>query len=157
FATATMKLDQHSIELQLYDNLTRRRAADIKLADDQDQLAAATRTVKSLDAKTAALQAALAPASAGLSSAGQADDAAADDRTALTTLVADAVRQAGGDDVKAQVAAAGQALATLIGGADMLAVLRSRHDHAKAIIGDKQSATARARQAALAVTQLTSA
>ena len=157
FATATMKLDQHSIELQLYDNLTKQRDAEIKLANDQDQLAVATQQVQSLGRQTAALQAALTVANSDLSAAGQQDAAEADDRAALTTQVADAVREAGSDDVKAEVTAASGALAKLVGGANMVDVLRARYDHAQAITGDKQRAAARAQLAASAVAQLTPA
>lgn len=157
FATATMKLDRHSIELDLYDNLTKQRDAEIKLANDQDQLAVATQQVQSLGRRTAALQAALTAANSDLSTAGQQDAAEADDRAALTAQVADAVREAGSDDVKAQVAAASAALATLVGGANMADVLRARYGHAQAIIADKQRAVARAQLAAWAVEQLTSA
>ncbi len=40
-AAATMEADQHEIELQLYGNLRQQRDAQIKLAADQDELAAA--------------------------------------------------------------------------------------------------------------------
>jgi hypothetical protein len=157
FATATMKLDQHSIELDLYDNLTKQRDAEIKLANDQDQLAVATQQVQSLGRRTAALQAALTAANSDLSTAGQQDAAEADDRAALTAQVADAVGEAGSDEVKAQVAAASGALATLVGGANMADVLQARFLDAQEIIGDKQRAVARAQVAAWAVEQLTSA
>jgi hypothetical protein len=157
FAAATMKLDQHSIELQLYDNLTKHRDAEIKLASDQDQLAVAAQQVQSLGRRTAALQAALTVANSDLSAAEQQDAAEADDRAALAGQVADAVREAGSDDVKAQVAAASAALAALDGGENMVGVELARYLHAQAIVGDKQRAVARAQLAALAVEQLTSA
>lgn len=156
FATAAMKLEQHAIELQLYDNGVRQRDAGIVLAADQDLLAAATRLVQALAGQAAALQAALAPAKAALSAAEQEDAATGDDRTVLTTLVADAVRQARGSDVTAQVTAASGALAALVGGTDLLAVLRSRYEHARAAAGDKQNAVARARVAAQAAARLAS-
>jgi trimeric autotransporter adhesin len=157
YATATMKLDQHSIELQLYENLTKQRDAEIKLANDQDQLAVATQQVQSLGRRTAALQAALTVANSDLSVAEQQDAAEADDRAALTAQVAGAVTEAGSNDVAAQVAAASGALATLVGGVNMVGVLEARYLHAQAIIGDKQRAVERVRLAALAVEQLTSA
>jgi hypothetical protein len=157
FATASMKLEQHAIELQLYDNRAEQRNAEIMLAADQDQLAAATEQAQSLAGKAAALQGALAQAQADLSAAGQQDAAAGDDRTALTTLVADAARQAGGHDVTDQVTGVRTALATLVGGADMLDVLRARYDHGQAVVDDKKAAVARAQRAAFAVMQLAAA
>ena len=157
FATAGMKLEQHAIELQLYDNRADQRDAEIMLAAGQDQLAAATQQAQSLAAKAAALQGALAQAKADLSAAEQQDAAAGDDRTALTTLVADTARQAGGQDVTDQVTRAQAALAALVGGTDMMEVLRARYDRGQAITGDKKAAVARAQRAAFAVTQLAAA
>ena len=156
FATAAMKLEQHSIESQLYDNTAKQRDAEITLASHQDQLDTATQQSQTQTGKAAKLQADLARAQADFGAAEQADAATGDDRTALTTLVADAARQAGSADVTAQVTAASDALAKLAGGANMLAVLRSRYRHARAVIDDKQSAVVRARAAARAVTRLVS-
>jgi hypothetical protein len=156
FVTAAMKPDQHAIELQLYDNLTRQREAGIKLAGHRDELAALTQQAQALAAKITALQAALAQANADLSAAEQQDAAAADDRAALTTSVADAVREAGSDEVKAQLDAATGALAQLVGGTGVVDVLRARYNHAQAISDDKQRAVARAQRAASAVAALTS-
>lgn len=155
FATATMKQEQHAIELQLYENRRQQLARTASLAVYQDQLAAATQQSQSLTAKVTALNAALTQASSDLSAAGQADAATANDRAVLATQVADAVREARGDEVKAQVTTANNLLAALVGGANMAAVLRARYDHAQAIIRDKQDAVARAELAASAVEQLT--
>ena len=156
FATAAMKQEQHAIELQLYQNGADQREAGISLAADQDRLAAVTQRSQTLTGQAAALQAALAQAKAVLSAAEQEDAATGDDRTALTTLVADAVRQAGGADVTAQANVARDTLAKLAGGANMAAVLQARYDRARAVISDKQSAVARAEAAAWAVTRLAS-
>src|SRR5439155_11222842 len=112
-----MKLEQHSIESQLYDNKVKQRDAEITLASHQDQLDTATQQSQTQTGKAAKLQADLARAQADFGAAEQADAATGDDRTALTTLVADAARQAGGADVTAQLTAASDALAKLIGGA----------------------------------------
>jgi hypothetical protein len=154
-AAATMEADQHAIESLLYQNTVTQREAGITLASHQDQLAAATQQSQSLAGQAGALQTALAQAKADLSTVQQQDGAAANDSTTLNTSVADAVREAGSDEVKALAAAASDALAKLVGGANMVDVLRARYDHAQAITGDKQRAVARAQLAALAVTQLT--
>ena len=157
FANATMKVDQHAIELQLYANLAEQRDAQIKLDADQDELAGLTQQSQSLAGQITALQAALAQANADLSAARQQDAAAANDRTALTTSVAAAaVQEAGSAEVTALATGASDALAKLVGGANMVGVLRARYDHAQLIIGDKQRAVARAQLATVAVTQLTS-
>lgn len=156
FATATMRPDQHAIELHLYDNLTSQREAGITLAGHRDQLAALTQQAQALAARVTTLQGALAQASADLSAAEQQDAAAAADRAALATSVADAVHEAGGDEVKAQVAAATGALAQLTGGPGMADVLRARYDHAQTISDDQPRAVARAQRAASAVAALTS-
>ncbi len=64
------------------------------------------------------------------------------------------MQEAGSDEVKALVTDASDKLAKLVGGANMVDVLRSRYDHAQAIIADEQGAVARAQLAGLAVTQL---
>ena len=153
-AAATMEADQHAIELQLYGNLGLQRDAQIKLAADQDELAGLTQQSQALTGQIAALQGALARANSDLGTAQQQDATAANDRTTLTTTVAGAVQEAGSDEVKALVTDASDALAKLVGGANMVDVLRSRYDHAQAIIGDEQRAVARAQSAGLAVTQL---
>jgi hypothetical protein len=157
FTTAKMRQDQHAIELQLFANLTKERDAGIKLAADQDNLAELIQRSQSLTGKITALQAALGQAKADLKAAGQQDDATEKDRAALKTTVTDAVQEAGSDDVKAQVAAASDRLAGLVGGATMVDVLRARYDHAQAIDGDKQRAVARGQLAVSAIAQLTSA
>jgi hypothetical protein len=156
FATATMEADQHEIERQLHDNKVNQRDAQIKLDADQDELAGLTQQSQSLAGRITALQAALAQANADLNSAQQQDAAAADDRTALNTSVTGAVQEAGSAEVTAQVTEASDKLASLVGGANMVEVLRARYDHAQAIIGDKQRAVARAQLATVAVTKLTS-
>lgn len=157
FATAGMKLEQHAIEQDLYQNRIDQRNAEIALATHQDKLAAAVQQSQSLAGKAAALNAALAQAKADLSAAEQQDAAAGDDRSVLTTLVAAAARQAAGQDVTDQVAKARAALAALVGGDGMVDVLRARYDHGLAIADDKKAAVARAQQAASAVTQLAAA
>jgi hypothetical protein len=156
FATADMKQEQHAIESELYKNLNKERDAGIKLADDQDHLAELTQQSQSLTGRLSALQAALAQAKADLKAAGQQDDATEKDRTALKTTVTDAVQEAGSDAVKAQLAAASDRLAGLVGGAAMVDVLRARYVHALAIDSDKQSAVARGQLAVSAVAQVTS-
>jgi hypothetical protein len=155
FGTATMKVDQHAIELQLYANLAKQRDAQIKLDADQDELAGLIQQSQSLAGQITALQAALAQANADLSAAQQQDAAAADDRAALTTSVAAAVQEAGSAGVTTLVTGASDALGKLVGGANMVQVLRARYDHAQAVIGDKQRAVAQARLATVAVMQLT--
>jgi hypothetical protein len=157
FATAGMKLEQHAIEQDLYQNKIDRRTAEIALATHQDKLAAATQQAQSLAGKAAALNAALAQAKADLSAAEQQDAAAGDDRSVLTTLVADTARQAAGQDVIDQMAKARAALAALVGGEGMMDVLRARYDHGRAIADDKKLAVARAQRAAFAVTQAAAA
>jgi hypothetical protein len=155
-AAATMEADQRAFELRLYGNLGQQRDAQIKLAADQDELAGLTQQSQALAGQITALQGALARANSDLGIAQQQDAAAANDRTTLTTTVAGAVQEAGSDQVKALVTDASDALAKLVGGANMVDVLRSRCDDAQAIIGDQQGAAARAQLAGLAVTQLSS-
>lgn len=153
-AAATMKQDRHAIELQLYKNLEAQRSAIATLATDQDRLADYTRQSKTLTARLTALKTAYAQAGADLDAAKQQDSAAAKDRAALTTSVTDAQREAGSDAVKAQVAAASDALAKLVGGPNLVDVLRARYEHGQAIAGESRHAVARAQQAALSVTRL---
>ena len=72
-----MRLDQHSIELQLYDNLTSSETPK-SLRRHRDQLAVATQLVQSLGRRITDLQAALVVANADLSAAEQQDAAEAD-------------------------------------------------------------------------------
>lgn len=153
-AVATMKQERHAIELQLYENLKAQRSAIATLATDQDLLAGYTRQSTTLTTRLTALKTAYAQASADLDVAKQQDSAAAKDRAALTASVPDAQREAGSDAVKAQVAAASEALAKLVGGPNLVGVVRARYEHGQAIAGESRHAVARAQQAALAVTRL---
>ena len=153
-AVATMKPERHAIELQLYENLKEQRSATAALATDQDQHADCTRQAQTLTSRLTALKTAHAQASADLDAARQQDSAAANDRAALITSAANAQRDAGSDAVKAQVAAANDALAKLVGGPNLVDVLRARYEHGQAIAGESRHAVDRAQQAALSVMRL---